>query len=397
MGILASVLLPSENVTIQKIISVLTDLTIHFGRWTLVPTLFFSMTISVCNLREDKKLYKIFGQTALVILLTSLVFTIIGLIPALLIKLPRIPISVEKISSPQGLNFTENLLNLFPYSGFDSLLQGSFLLPVYVLAIFAGAGFSSDRNVSKPAYSLFDSLSHVCYLIMSFFVDAVAFGMVFIAASWTTQFIAMIKSGFFVGLIIMLFSIMILVIFLVYPLILRFAFKELHPFKILYATLAPALTAFFSMDSNLALVTNIRHSKESLGIRRRLNSTVLPFFTSFGRGGTACVTAICFVVILRSYSGLGISFTDVLWILGLSFALSFLLSAIPVGGPFIAITILCTWYGRGFEAGYLLLKPAFPLICAVAATLDTTNALLGTYLIAVKNQLIERKELKKYI
>ena len=157
------------------------------------------------------------------------------------------------------------------------------------------------------------------------------------------------------------------------------------------------LTAFFSMDSNLALVVNIRHSKESLGIRRRINSTCLPLFSAFGRGGSACVTAISFVVILRSYSGLGIAFTDVLWIIGLSFALSFLLSPISIGGPFAAITIMCTWYGRGFDAGYLLLKNAVPLMCAVGAAIDTTNALLGTYLIAEKNKMLEHKEIRKYI
>ena len=397
LGVLAGIFLPSENAMIQKIVSVLTDFCIHFGRWTLIPMLFFSMAISICNLREEHKINKILLQTFISIALVSLAFTIIGIIPALIFKLPRIPISVEKVTSPQGLNLAENLLKLFPFSGFQSLLEGSFLLPVFIFAIFIGAGFSSDKNISKPAYTLFDSLSHVFYVMMTFFVDILSFGMVVIAATWTTQFVSMVKTGVYTGFILMLFSVFVFVVFAVYPLILRFAFKELHPFKILYGTIATVLTAFFSMDSNLALVTNIRHSKESFGIRRRLNSICLPIFSSFGRGGSACVTAISFVVILRSYSGLGISFADVMWIIALSFLLSFLLSPIPVGGPFIAITILCTWYGRGFDAGYLLLKPAFPLICAIAASIDAVNALLGTYIIASKNKMIEHKEIRKYI
>ena len=396
-GIIAGIVLPSENALIQKIISTISDFSIHFGRWTLLPTLFFSMTISICNLREDKKIAKVFIQTSIGIVATSLVFTIIGIIPALIFRLPRIPISVEKVSSPQGLDFAENILKLFPFSGFDSLLDGTFLVPMFIMAIFAGMAFASDKNVAKPSYTLFDSLSHVCYIIMTFLVDALSFGMVFIASVWTTQFVSMIKTGVYTGFIIMLFAILIFVIFALYPLLLRFAFKELHPFKVMYATIAPILTAFFSMDSNLALVTSIRHSKESLGIRRRLNSTCLPLFSAFGRGGTACVTAISFVVILRSYSGLGIAFSDVLWIIGVSFAISFLLSPISVGGPFIAITIMCTWYGRGFDAGYLLLKNAVPLMCAISAAIDSANALLGTYIIAEKNKMLEHKEIKKYI
>ena len=188
----------------------------------------------------------------------------------------------------------------------------------------------------------------------------------------------------------MLFVDFVLIVGIIYPLIMRFIFKEMRPYRILYASIAPILTAFFSTDANLSLIVNIRHSKESIGIRRRLNSIVMPIFSSFGRGGTACVTAISFIVILRSYSGLGIAFTDIIWIALVSFGLSFVLGAIPMGGPFVAISVICSLYGRGFDAGYLLLKPAIPVICAVATAIDTVTALLGSYLIASKNKWIER-------
>jgi Na+/H+-dicarboxylate symporter len=355
------------------------------------------MTISVCNLREENKLFKVFLQTVAVIVLSSFVLMFIGLISALLIKLPRIPISGEKLSTPIILGLSEKILNLLPDSPFEALLDGAFLVPLYVFAGFAGAGFASDRVVSKPAYNLFDSLSHVCYLIMSFFVDMLAIGMIAISCTWTIQFISLLKTGVYTGFIIMLFVDFVLIVGIIYPLIMRFIFKEMRPYRILYASIAPILTAFFSTDANLSLIVNIRHSKESIGIRRRLNSIVMPIFSSFGRGGTACVTAISFIVILRSYSGLGIAFTDIIWIALVSFGLSFVLGAIPMGGPFVAISVICSLYGRGFDAGYLLLKPAIPVICAVATAIDTVTALLGSYLIASKNKWIERKDMKKYI
>ena len=397
LGIIATLVLPTDNLVLQKIISFLTDFAIRFGRYMLLPLLFFSMTISVCNLREENKLFKVFLQTVAVIVLSSFVLMFIGLISALLIKLPRIPISGEKLSTPIILGLSEKILNLLPDSPFEALLDGAFLVPLYVFAGFAGAGFASDRVVSKPAYNLFDSLSHVCYLIMSFFVDMLAIGMIAISCTWTIQFISLLKTGVYTGFIIMLFVDFVLIVGIIYPLIMRFIFKEMRPYRILYASIAPILTAFFSTDANLSLIVNIRHSKESIGIRRRLNSIVMPIFSSFGRGGTACVTAISFIVILRSYSGLGIAFTDIIWIALVSFGLSFVLGAIPMGGPFVAISVICSLYGRGFDAGYLLLKPAIPVICAVATAIDTVTALLGSYLIASKNKWIERKDMKKYI
>lgn len=397
LGILAAIILPFENQSAQRLISLLSEFAIRFGRYTLLPLLFFSMTISVCNLREDKKLLSTAVKTASIIALSSLILMLLGLICALIVKLPRIPISGEKVSSSISLNFAENFLKLFPYSGFEALQDGAFLIPLYIFSGFAGAGFSSDRSVSKPAYSLFDSLSHVCYLIMSFFIDVLAIGMIAIACTWTISFVSAIKTGVYTAFLIMLFTVFILIVFVLYPIILRFVFKELHPFKILYACIASGLTAFFSGDTNLSLVVNFRHAKESLGIRRRITSISLPIFSSFGRGGAACVLAISFITILRSYSGLGIAFTDVLWIAMISFVLSFMLGALPVGGPFVALTVLCSFYGRGFEAGYLLLKPVAPIICSIAATIDAVTSLLGTYLIASKEKLIERKDTKKYI
>ena len=171
----------------------------------------------------------------------------------------------------------------------------------------------------------------------------------------------------------------------------------MHPYRVLYASICPFLVAFFSGDTNLALALNLRHGKESLGIKRRINAFSFPLFSIFGRGGAALIQAAGFVLILRSYSSLGIPVLDVLWIAGVSFLLSFALAEIPLGGPFAAITSMCLLYGRGFESGYLLLKNAVPVICAYAAGIDALTAMFGSYIIAVKTKMIHHQELRKFI
>ena len=123
----------------------------------------------------------------------------------------------------------------------------------------------------------------------------------------------------------------------------------------------------------------------------------MPIFSVFARGGTAMVIAVSFIVVLRSYSSLGIFFSDILWLTGLSFGISFCLGSFPTGGAFAALTILCTVYGRGFEAGYLLLKPAAAVICAFAAAIDTAISLFATYYVASREKMVIHKELKQYV
>lgn len=397
LGIISALVIPTDTFVMQKLLPFMTKFAIQFGRYMLLPLLFFTMTVSVCKLRETRQLLKTALKTSAVILASTMILTVLGIISGLIIKLPRIPIPVEKISSTPSLLISENFLKLFPESVFDCFIDGAFLVPLYIFAGFAGAGCASDRNTAKPVLNLFDSLSKVSYAIMNFFIDMLSFCMIPIAATWCLDFAVALKAGVFTNLIILLVIDFILVIFVIYPLILRFGFKELHPFKILYASISSIIVAFFSGDSNLVLAVNMRHGKESLGIKRRLNSVTLPIFSSFARGGSALVNAICFIIILRSYSSLGISFFDVMWLLGITFVTSLFLGALPTGGTFIALTVICSLYGRGYAAGYLLLKPVAPILCAFAAAFDAATAMFGSYLIASKNKMAEHKETRYFI
>ncbi len=397
LGIIASAVLPLESSLVQKVLSFLTEFAIRFGRFTLLPLLFFSMVVAVFNLRDANLLLKTAFKTTFMVVMSSFLLVIFALLSALLVKLPRIPISVEKVSETVSLNIPARLLQIFPFAGFDSLLDGAYLLPLFVLAGFAGAGCASDKTASKPVISLFDSLSKVSYAVMSFFIDMFAIGLIAVSCTWFIQFKEVLVSGVFTPLILLLVVDVLFVIALIYPLIMRFVFKEMHPYKVMYAALSSIITAFFSGDTNLVLAINIRHAKESLGIKRRLNAVVLPVFSTFARGGSALVTAISFIIILRSYSSLGISFSDVLWIGFISFLLSFFLGSFPAGGTFVSLTVLCTLYGRGFDAGYLLLKPMAVILGSFAASVDAATAMVGSYLIASKMKMAEHRDLNKFI
>ena len=140
----------------------------------------------------------------------------------------------------------------------------------------------------------------------------------------------------------------------------------------------------------MTLPVNMRLGKERLGIRQRTNGFAYPLFSIFARGGSALVVTISFVVIWRSYSTLNIEFLDMMWISITAFLLSFILGGMPTGGTFVALTVLCTMYGRGMETGYLLLKPAAAIIGSFAALFDAATAMFGTYIVANNTKTIER-------
>ena len=397
IGLVAALILPVNSPHGQEVLDFILNIVIRFGRFILLPLLFFSVATACYKLKEEKRIFKIGAWTVAVIVVTSVILVVLGMLSALIVKLPPIPISVEKVSDIPTLDIKSLITRIFPYSGFQALLEGAYLLPCFIIAGLMGAGASSEKMYGKPGINLFDSMSHICYNVMSFFAEILSVGMIAIMCKWSLEFFALQKAKVFMPLIILLTVDHLIVALVIYPLLTGLICHEKKPYKILYASICPFLVGFFSGDTNLTLPLLMKHGKESLGIKRRANAAVFPLFSIFGRGGAALVQAICFVQIFRSYSLLNIDGKVALWIGGMSFLLSFVLADHSSGGPFFAITIMCIAYGPSFEAGYLLLKGVAPIICAFAAGFDVITAMYGSYIVANKSDYIQPVETKKFI
>lgn len=424
LGAFCAFIIPVENETVKYLIGFITEIVIRFGRYMIIPVVFCSAITAFNRLRDSKALTKTAVWTFSIIVISSLLLTIIGLLSILIVKLPRIPVTMTtenantaviqenqlyKILSdfstgiPENLNGSElniqNLLRaLLPFSAFDSLRNGTFILAAFFFAFLIGTASTADEILFRPVTTFFDSFSKLMYNIMVIFTEFLEIGMVAILCYWTITFRGILSTGFYNPLILMLSIDFLIVAGVVYPLILKYLCHDPHPYKVLYASVCSIMAAFFTGDSNFVLPLNIRHAKESLGVRRRINAVTHPLFSIFARGGSALVTTISFIVIYRSYSSLSIPFTDILWISLTSFALSFLLGGFPAGGTFISLTVLCVLYGRNFETGYyLLLKPATPILCSFAAAFDVLTSMFGSYIVAVKTKYIEHHSIRHFI
>ncbi len=399
LGLIVALILPVDNAVMAGILSFLNDLVIHIGRYVVVPLIFCTTIVSFNKLRSSKLILKTSIWTFSIIIISSLLLTFVGILSILTVKLPRIPITVDTSTDTFVLGVKNMILSLFPFSAFNSILEGSFLLVGFLFAALIGweSAVNVESTIFKPVFTLADSLSKLFYNIAVFFTEAMSILCIVIMCFWTVSFKSIILSGIYTPMIIMFLVDLILIVGVIYPLIIRYLCHDPHPYRVLYASIAPALLSFISGDSNLVLPLTIRHAKESLGIRRRCGGFTFPLFSIFARGGSALVTTISFILIWRSYSSLSIPFTDVLWIFGVSFGLSFLLGGLPSGCAFILLTILCGKYARGFETSFLLLKPAALIICSFATLFDTITAMFGSYIVAVKTKMIEHHTIQHFI
>ncbi|MBR1912696.1 MAG: dicarboxylate/amino acid:cation symporter [Treponema sp.] len=397
LGAAVALILPPQSSQAQEVLDFLVDLIIRFGRYALIPLMFFSIITACFKLRDQCLMLKTGLWVFLTIIISSALLTVLGLGSALIIKPPRIPMTIEKINEIPSLDLRSMLFKIFPYSGFSSLLNDSFLLPCFVFAGLAGAGAADDQSASKSAMTFFTSVSKICYIVMSFCTEILAIGMIAFTCRWTLTFIALHSLRVFTPLFTLLGALLALTALIIYPLIIRFVCHDTHPYRVLYASIAPTVLAFFSGDTNTTLPLLIRHGKESLGIRHRVNAVTFPLYSIFARGGAALVISTCFIVILTTYSMLEIKWDSIIWIGLMSFLISFVLGEHSSGGPYLAITILCIMYGKGYESGYLLLRDAAPILGAFAAAFDALTAMVASYIVGIKTNTVVHQELRKFI
>jgi Na+/H+-dicarboxylate symporter len=397
LGAALALVIPLEDTGLRNALGFLFDLSIRIGRYALVPLVLFSVPVAVFEQNEDKEFWKGLGKTLLVLLAAVAALSVVGVVVAAAVRPSRIPLVADVASAGRAPGIKELLLALFPESPFAAIASGQFLLPTYFLALLLGLAFSHDRAATKPVVLLFDSLSRVFYQINSFFAEFLGVLIIAATARNVLEIRAAPRADVYRPLLFTVGAEALVVALVVLPAVLWFFGGWRIPYRVLYGLLAPSLAALVSGDLYFPLGSLMKHAKESLGIRRRANALDIPLAAIFGRAGTALVTSTAFIVVLSSYSNLGVSPASLLWIVVFAPIAALLVGSSPDRGTMAALMSLCALYGKGFENGFLIAAPvALPLI-AIGAFLDALWAGCASILLARRAGLAQEKEARFFI
>jgi len=392
LGITLGLLLP-ENQQVREALVWLDQFALRIGRYAVVPMLVFVLTIGIYELLQDKQFWPLVLKNGLTIAGISVLVIAMGVMAALVfLPTARIPILAEKQLEAIGLDLAQNANELFPYNMFGALTgSGIYLFPVCVFAFFVGWGLSHHRSYNKPVITMIDSLSHVFYNVALFFIEILGFVIIILSCYWAVCFREVLRMDIFLDLILLLGIFSIVLGFGIFPLLIYFLRPKANPWAVLYGSLGPAITAFFSGDVNVSLPVLLSHTTQNLGVQRKSAAVSLTLLTTLCRAGSAMVAAVAFIVIFKSYSLMGITSAQILSISVRALAISFVLARHPGDGAYTALAVLCLGYGKGFEAGYLILKPLAFYLIAIGAFLDVMIASFATYVTAWLSGFVEER------
>jgi len=162
----------------------LSSVLVGIGRYALFPFIFFSLGIGTSELRQEKRLGRVYLSLFKYLALAAGLLIIIGTLSVLVFPPERIPITVEADKSFTAVSVLDGLKSIFPGNLFGVFFGGGdFLLPLMVLAFLMGLNMDFDRQLTRPVVQIFDSLSRIFYHLNSLVVELFAIAMIAIAAS----------------------------------------------------------------------------------------------------------------------------------------------------------------------------------------------------------------------
>lgn len=367
-----------------EIVGTIVKITVSLGRYLLYPLLFFGVAVGAYRLRQDEIVLKTLGSAMVLLVGFSILFVLLGMAAILLLGSFRIPIIIAQGVHLDILGGMELFDSIFPLNSFMAFSgSGNFVLPIVVFGFLIGFAMPEGTSGSKQLRELLETLSQLfgrCNKVASEF-------MVIGTVPFSTYILLQLRSvpaiELFVQFLVAIALIVLIITFGVLPLILfTLTQRRLNPYLYLYGVLPAALVGLVSGDNYISTTMLLRTSHSNLGVPSRIGSITYPIFAIFGKAGTALVAAGAFLVVINSYSSLGITIGGIISVALFALLVSFATGNYPALGLPAGLALMCRLYGQGLEEGFLILIPIMPILTGCAVFLNTLVSATASLLVA---------------
>ena len=321
-----------------------------------VPLVFASLIKGVASLSDISKLSRIGGKTIVIYLTSTVIAVSIGLLLVNTVKpgdgfdkdsvtkTEQIEEGAsKKIAAAEGVKEEgplQFLIDIVPTNIFDSASNNRNMLQVIFFAILFGIAMVMLPD-EKTTYvkGFFDGINDIILQIVDLIMISAPYGVFALLAGLVVDFgasaelfiaLAKYSATVIVGLLLM--------IFLVYPIILRLftKVKYLDFFK----GISPAQMLAFSTSSSAAtLPVTMERCEEYIGVSEEVSSFVLPLGATINMDGTSLYQAVAAVFIAQAF-GIELDMGQQLTIVLTATLASIGAAAVPGAGMVMLVIVL---------------------------------------------------------
>lgn len=351
----------------------------------VVPMVFFSISVSICNMKKRGDVGRLFGTTLLVFLAMSIIASVIAYIGTRIYSpLGNVAAESLEIELSQQSTLADAVVSSLTVTDFPLLFSKSSLLPLIIISALMGWSIASLGEKAEVLEKIINAGNAVTMKMMNavMFIAPIGLGCFFAytVAETGNQLLEGYLRSFilYMGLTAFYF-------FIVNPLYVLLSHGK-NGFKLYWMhILPPSIIAFATCSSSLAIPGNIEALKK-MGADADLSEMIIPFGTNVHKDGSV-MSGLLKTVFLMLLAGQSISTpSGMLLALSISIVSSIVIGAVT-GGMIVGELLIASLLGLPVEqAG---------IIIVIGTLVDMPSTLINSNSNVVAALLVDRFTQKK--
>lgn len=376
-----------------SVLKPLGDIFLNLMYTIVVPLVFFTISSSVANMVDMRRLGKILKYVFLVFFATSAVAAILMVIVVLIID----PVGNSKIAMDAGevvknADIGKQIVEAITVSDFSQIMSREHMLPLIIFSCLFGIGTSIIGKQGECIAKGLDALSKIMMKIVTIIMYYAPIGLMAYFASLIGEFGPNLIGSYAKSMVI--YYLLCVVYFVVFYTLYAYLAGGKKGIRLFYKHQFPITITSLATQSSLAsLPTNLEQT-EKMKVPKDIREVTLPIGATMHMEGSA-MAAILKIVFL--FSIFGKPFNDI-YTIGTAILIAVLsavvMSGIP-GGGLIGEMLIVSLYGFPPEAfaiiatiGWLVDPPA----TCLNVTGDSVSAMLTTRLVEGKDWIKKKQK-----
>ncbi|WP_099355719.1 cation:dicarboxylate symporter family transporter [Fredinandcohnia onubensis] len=376
--------------TAQSVLQPFGDLFLRLIKMIVVPIVLSSIIVAIAGVGDLKSVGKLGAKSLTYFIGMTMVAIAVGLISANLFQpgaglvmdqLEQSDISgyVETSESQEGKSITDTLLHIVPTNPFQAMVEGDMLATIFFAVVF-GLGIAAIGEKGKPVLRFFEGMANAMFYVTNLFMKYAPIGVFALIGVTISKygFESLIPLG---KLAVTVYGTMIFFVVVILGLLAKFI--GLNIFKLL-KMIKEELILAFSTSSSETVLPRIMDKMEQAGSPKHIATFVIPTGYSFNLDGSvlyqaiaslfiaqmygihlsigeqimlmlilmvtskgmAGVPGVSFVVLLATFSTMGLPAEGLAFIAGIDRILDMGRTAVNVVGNSLAALVVAKWEGK---------------------------------------------------
>lgn len=348
----------------------------------IVPLVFLTISTSIARIKQPKRLGKIMGSIVLVIVITSIIAVVVGLLSTFFVKLVNVEdgkaileslensseeVEAEEAEQAEELNILERTVSAITVSDFTGLLSKNNLIALVIFSILFGCAIKMSGEKGKPVQDFLESATTIIMNLLNIVMYYAPIGLGCYFAALVGSFGANIALGYAKTFIIYL-VVSVLYYFIMYTVYAFIAGKKKGVKVFWKNAIPPTVTALATCSSAASIPVNME-ATSNMGISSDIAETSIPLGTNLHKDGSI-IGSVFKVMFLVCLFGTNIAtFGGAMQVLLVSLVATLLVTAVPIGGGTISEMMILSMMGYPVAA--------LPILTIIATIIDCPATVLN--------------------